>query len=33
MLLAIAADQGLPQDALDEIEIAREGPRDSAPSI
>jgi hypothetical protein len=33
MLLAVAADQGLPQDALDEIQIAREGPRHSAPSI
>ena len=33
MLLAVAADQGLPQDALDEIQIARQGPRDSAPSI
>ena len=33
MLLAVAANQGLPQDALEEIQIAREGPRGSAPSI
>jgi gamma-glutamylcyclotransferase (GGCT)/AIG2-like uncharacterized protein YtfP len=33
MLLAVAADQGLPKEALDEIQIAREGPRGSAPSI
>jgi hypothetical protein len=33
MLLAVAADQGLPQDALDAIQAARVGPRGSAPSI
>jgi gamma-glutamylcyclotransferase len=33
MLRAVAADQGLPQEALDAIEIARSGPRGSAPSI
>jgi gamma-glutamylcyclotransferase len=33
MLLAVASDQGLPQEAIDAIETARLGPRGSAPSI